>query len=432
MYFEKFIADRLAGTANGKSFSRVIIRIAIATIALSVSVMIIASAMIHGFKKEISQKIFDFWGHIQITEAFTNPILEGTPMQYDPGLVDSIKQVSRIVYEWPLEILGFDTHRYVKKRTRGGVKYVYRYIQYPAVLTTREEMEGLVLKGISSDFPDTFFDRYLQEGTGLSLRDSLEAQILVSKATATRMHLTPGDRVNLYFIKEGKPRARRFVVAGIYKTGLAEYDKKVSFIRMDHLQEVLDWSDQEVTGIEVVLADIEDLMIMNEYLNQEILPTHLYTRSIRQVSASIFDWLDLQDVNEVIILGLMLLVCVINMITALLILILERTHMIGVLKALGSTNWQVRKIFIRQAGHILLKGLVIGNAVGLGLCWLQKNFEFITLREEDYYLAVAPIDFSIGTILLINSGTFIITILFLILPSYFISRILPTRALRFN
>ncbi|MCB0670135.1 MAG: ABC transporter permease [Saprospiraceae bacterium] len=409
-----------------------IIRIAIATIALSVSVMIVASAMIHGFKKEISQKIFDFGGHIQITEAFTNPILEGTPMQYEAGLIDSIKEVKRVTYEWPLDILGFETNRYVRKRTRGGVKYVYRYIQYPAVLTTREDMEGLILKGVSDDFPGTFFDRYLQDGTGLSLNDSLATEILVSQVTALRLHLSVGDRVNLYFIKEGPPRARRFTVTGIYKTGLAEYDKKFALIDMGHLQDILDWSPEEVTGIEVVLDDIDDLPIMNEYLNLEVLPTHLYTRSIRQVASSIFDWLDLQDINEVIILGLMLLVCVINMITALLILILERTHMIGVLKALGSTNWQIRKIFVRQAGHILLKGLAIGNLVGLGLCYLQKNFQFIKLREEDYYLAVAPIDFSVSTILIINLGTFIITILFLILPSYFISRILPTRALRFN
>ena len=432
MYFEQFIADRLAGTANGKSFSRIIIHIAIATIALSVSVMIVASAMIHGFKKEISQKIFDFWGHIQITEAFTNPILEGTPMKYDLSLIDSIKSVHKIVYEWPVDILGYETNLEVTKRTHGGVKFAYRYIQYPAVLTTREEMEGLILKGISNDFPKTFFDRYIVTGSALANADSIKREILISQITANRLELESGDQVILYFIKEGKPQPRRFKVSGIYKTGLAEYDKKIAFLDMSHLQEVLDWSANEVTGMEVVLDDIDDLTIMNEYLNHEILPTHLYTRSIRQVATSIFDWLDLQDINEVIILGLMLLVCIINMITALLILILERTHMIGVLKALGSTNWQVRKIFIRQAGHILLKGLLIGNLVGLSLCVLQKQFQFIRLREEDYYLAVAPIDFDVTTILLINLGTFLITILFLILPSYFISRILPTRALRFN
>ncbi len=433
MYFERFIANRLSGSSNGQSFSRVIIQLAIASIALSVAVMIVASSMIHGFKKEISQKIFDFWGHIQITEASANPILEGTPMRYEENLLDSILSIRQVVYEWPFDILGLETNFLVHKRTQGGVKFAYRYIKYPAVLTTPDDMEGLILKGVSDDFPRDFFSRYLIEGEGLSKTDSLPArEILISQITANRLTLANEDQVILYFIKDGQPRPRRFTVRGIYKTGLAEYDKKLAFLDMAHLQEVLDWSSEEVSGMEVVLDEIDDLPILNEYINQEILPPHLYTESIRQVASSIFDWLDLQDINEVIILGLMLLVCIINMITALLILILERTHMIGVLKALGSTNWQVRKIFIRQAGFILMKGLLIGNLVGLTLCLLQKKFQFIRLREEDYYLAVAPIDFNLTTILMINLGTFILTILFLILPSYFISRILPTTSLRFN
>ena len=431
MRFEHFIASRLAGSSNSKSFSKVIIRIAIASIALSVCVMIVASSMIHGFKKEISQKIFDFWGHIQITEAFTNPIYEGTPMQYEEGLEDSLLSIQSIYYEWPLSILGFETNQSHVKKTHGGVREVYRYIHCPAVLNTREDMEGLVLKGIDGDFPKIFFDRYILEGQSPKL-GSADRQILISKITADRLLLETGDQVLLYFVKQGKPTPRRFTVCGIYKTGLGEYDKKLAFIDMSYLQDVLDWSEEEVSGIEVILDDIRDIMIMNDYINQEVLPSHLYTRSIRQVASSIFDWLDLQDINEVIILGLMLLVCVINMITALLILILERTHMIGVLKALGSSNWQVRKIFVRQAGHILLQGLLIGNLVGVLLCFLQKRFEFIRLREEDYYLAVAPIDFDPSAIVAINLGTFIITILFLILPSYYISRISPTRALRFN
>jgi lipoprotein-releasing system permease protein len=433
MYFEQFIASRLSGSENRQSFSRVIIRIAIASIALSVCVMIVASSMIHGFKKEISQKIFDFWGHIQITEAFTNPIFEGTPMQYQVGLQDSIKQIKSIAYEWPVSFLGHVTNRSRVRQTRGGVKHVYRFIQYPAVINTREDIEGLILKGIGADFPATFFDRYIVEGEAPKLGTNGEdSQLLVSRITADRLRLKAGDQVRVYFIRNGKPTPRRFTISGIYKTGLGEYDKKIAFIHLDYLQDVLNWEGSEVTGMEVILDDIRDLGIMNDYINQEVLPSDLYTRSIRQVASSIFDWLDLQDINEVIILGLMLLVCVINMITALLILILERTHMIGVLKALGSNNWQIRKVFVRQAGNILLKGLLLGNAIGFFLCFLQKHFQFIRLREEDYYLSVAPIDFDISTILFINLGTFIITILFLILPSYFISRILPTKALRFN
>jgi len=434
MYIERLIASRLTGSVHGKSFSNVIIKIAIASIAISVAVMIVASAMITGFKKEISQKIFDFWGHVQITEAYTNPIFEGSPMKYDPLLVDSLRNIHGITYEWPLYILGWDTNKYIEKTTIGGVKTVFRYIQYPAVLTTREDMEGLLLKGVADEFPTDFFDRYIVAGRPISLTgtDDEAEELLISESTANRLILEPGDAVIVYFVREGRPKPRRYEVAGIYKTGLAEYDKKVAFVALSHLQKVLEWDSDEISGMEVVLDDVDDLDIMNDYINQEVLPSHLYTRSVRKVAANIFDWLDLQDNNEVLILGLMLLVCIINMITALLILILERTQMIGLLKALGSTNWQIRKIFIRQAAYILGIGLLLGNALGLFICYMQKHYQFIKLSEDDYYLAVAPIHVDLSAILLINSGTLLITVLFLILPSYFISRISPTKALRFN
>ncbi len=434
MRLEQFIASRLSGSPSEKSFSRTIIRIATASIALSVVVMIVATATIRGFKKEISQKIFDFWGHIQITQAFTNPILEGIPMQTKEGLVDSILDVGQIYYEWPIYLFGKPTDRFRTRRTSGGVKSAYSYIQYPAVLTTRSDMEGLVFKGLADDFGSRFFERYLVSGHVLnkSEKDEDGNEILISQTTATRLELNPGDQVLLYFIKDGRPKPRRFSIGGIYKTGLAEYDKKLGFMAISDMQNILGWSENDVTGIEVVVENIDDLHILNEYINQEVLPSHLYTRSIRQVSSSIFDWLDLQDTNEVLILGLMLLVCIINMITALLILILERTQMIGTLKAMGATNWQVRKIFLRQAGRILGFGLLIGNAIGILLCLFQRKFQFIRLREEDYYLNVAPIDLDITIILLINIGTFILTIVILVLPSYFISRISPTKSLRFN
>ncbi len=431
MRVEQFIANRISGQQNAKAFSRLIIWIAIVSVALSATVMIVASSMVHGFKKEISQKIFDFWGHIQITEAFTNPAVETTPMVFQEGLIDSLKDIKQISYEWPMEVFGKELSRTRKLRTHGGVKDAYQYIQYPAVITAKEDMEGIFIKGISEEYPLDFFTHYLTAGAGID-RSSSDREIIISEMTADRLFLEVGDLILLNFIREGDLLPRRFKITGIYRTGLAEYDKNIAFADMADLQTVLGWSEREVSGIEVVLDDLADLDILNYYIYQEVLPADAYTRSIRQRAASIFDWLDLQDINEVIILGLMLLVCVVNMITALLILILERTHMIGVLKSLGARNWQVRKIFIRQAGYILGKGLLIGNVIGLSLCWLQKHFEFIKLREEDYYLAVAPIDFNISMILLINFGTLLVTILFLILPSYFISRISPTKAIRFS
>ena len=431
MRIEQFIANRLSGQQNAKAFSRLITNIAIISVALSAAVMIIASSMVHGFKKEISQKIFDFWGHIQITQAFTNPAFETTPMTFEDGILDSLKDVRQISYEWPVEVFGRSLNRTRQMRTHGGIKDAYEYIQYPAVITAKQDMEGVILKGISDSYPAAFFNRYITAGQAMDL-GSTSREVVISEMTASRLFLSVNDHIIINFVRDGDLVPRRFRISGIYRTGLAEYDKKVAFTNLIDLQNVLGWNDDEVSGIEVVLDDLDDLEILNYYIYQEILPTDIFTKSIRQRAASIFDWLDLQDINEVIILGLMLMVCVVNMITALLILILERTHMIGILKSLGARNWQVRRIFIRQAAHILLKGLLLGNGIGLLLCALQKQFQFIKLREEDYYLAVAPIDFNLSMILLINVGTLLVTILFLILPSYFISRISPTKAIRFS
>ncbi len=431
MHVERFIANRLRGSDNVGSFSQIIVRIAIISVALSISVMITASSMIYGFKKQISQKIFDFWGHIQVTEAFTNPILETSPIVFPEGIVDSLVSIQRVTYEWPMAIFGFELQQSRTRRTRGGVKSAFPYVQYPAAITTKEDMEGILIKGIASHYPRDFFDQYLIGGS-LSEADSTHRTLVISQMTADRLLLEVGDRILVHFIRNGNPYPRRFTVSGIYKTGLAEYDEKVAFAHMNTLQDVLGWQGDDVSGIEIVLDDIRDLDILNYYIYQEVLPPEIYTRTIKQRAASIFDWLELQNINEVLILGLMLLVCVINMITALLILILERTHMIGVLKSLGANNWQVRRIFIRQATNILVRGLLWGNGVGILLCMAQKHLEFIKLREEDYYLSVAPIDFNLPMILAINLGTLLLTILCLILPSYFVSRISPTKAIRFS
>ncbi|MDH3651281.1 MAG: ABC transporter permease, partial [Saprospiraceae bacterium] len=429
MRFDQFIANRLRGSIANKSFSRVIIQIAIASVALSVAVMIVASAMIHGFKTEISQKIFDFWGHIQITDAFITPTFEATPIRYDSSIVDSLYDIDYIYYEEPRSFFGWELGSYRTRRTQGGVKRAYRYIQYPGVITAKDDFEGILLKGVGQDFDPQFFDRYLTDGVGLRLNDhDAPAQVVISQMTSQRLHLSVDDQIIIHFVRDGRQVPRRFTVVGIYKTGLAEYDRKIAFVHLTHLQRVLQWLPGQISGIEVLLDDIDDLEVMNDYMYQEILPPEIYTRTVRDRSSSIFDWLDLQNINETIILSLMLIVCIVNMITTMLILILERTNMIGILKALGSSNWQVRKIFVRQAASILLKGLIIGNLLGLALGMLQKKFEFIKLREEDYYLAVAPIEFNFPMIMAINVGTLIITILFLILPSYLISRISPSKA----
>ncbi len=407
-------------------------RIAIISVALSVAVMIVSSALIRGFKLEISQKIFDIWGHIHITDVFISKTLEPAPIDFDQALVDTILDIGSLEYRMPRR-RGQEAESYQKVQTVGGVREANRYVQFAGILSANQEMEGLLFKGIGKDFNPERFAQYLEEGKWLSLHDTVpDRSLIISRTTADRMQLSVGDRVPVHFILEGRQIARRLEIIGIYKTGLGEYDNKLALADMRLLQEVQKWTPEQVSGIELLVDDLDDLDVINTYIYQEVLPPDLYTQTVRQRSSAIFDWLDLTDMNEKVILTLMLIVCIVNMITALMILILERTNMIGILKAMGSTNWTIRKIFIRQASHILILGLLVGNLLGISLCLLQKHFQFIKLNESDYYLDVAPIHLEFLPILFINLVTLVVTILFLIFPSYLISKISPSKAIRFS
>lgn len=433
MQADQFIASRLRRVSQKHAFTRIIMRIAIISIALSVAVMIVTSALIRGFKMEISQKIFDFWGHIHITDVFISQTLEPAPIDYEQALVDTLLDIGGLEYRMPRNVWGQETGAFQDVKTRGGIKEANRYVQFAGILSANNDIEGLLLKGIGSDFNPKRFEQYLEEGEWLSLGDTIaDRSLIISRTTADRMHISVGDQVVVYFIIEGRQIPRRLTVSGIYQTGLAEYDKKLAIADLRLLQQVQKWSPEQVSGIELLVDDLADLDVITSYIYQEVLPPELYTQSIRERSSAIFDWLDLQDINETIILVLMLIVCIVNMITALMILILERTNMIGVLKSMGSSNWTIRKIFIRQAAHILLIGLLVGNGLGLLICFIQKKFEIIKLNESDYYLDVAPIYLEILPIVLINVVTLVITVLFLIFPSYLISRISPSRAIRFS
>ena len=240
------------------------------------------------------------------------------------------------------------------------------------------------------------------------------------------------DWAIIHFVEKGEQLKRRFKVSGVYRTGLEEYDRKFALVDIRQIQRLLGWEESQVSGFEVFIDDIDDLQPINEYIYFEELPADLYAETIREKLPEIFDWLDLQDINEVVILSLMIIVAIINMVTALMILILERTNMIGILKALGTANWGIRKIFLYYAAYIVILGLFWGNLIGIGLCLLQDRFEFITLSEENYYLSTAPIDLNFWPILLLNLGTLAITLFFLIIPSYLVTSISPVKAIRFK
>ncbi len=406
--FSWFIAHRVAKSSD-KSVAHIIIRIATAAVALSMTVMILAVCLVKGFKTEISAKVFGFWGHIHIIHLSSKLTNEPKPIRADSlALPDAMLQ---------------------------NIHHLQRYATKAGIIKTDKNFEGIILKGIGTDFHWDFVEKCLLEGKRLTLNhDTTKApsqEILVSQSTANRMQLKIGQKFVVHFVKDNAQTQRLFQVSGIYKTGLEEYDRQFALVDIRQVQDLLGWSAQEVAGMEVFVNNLSQLDQTNngiyEYLSRE-----LTSQTIKEEQPNIFQWLELQDLNEEVILGLMLIVSLINMTTALLILILERTNMIGTLKALGASNWQIQKIFLAYGVYITFVGLLLGNFLGFGLAFLQKQFGIIRLSETDYYLSVAPIRFDFAYVSALNVGVLLLTAVVLLLPSLLILRISPIKAIRFK
>ncbi len=442
MNFPFFIASRVAASGQ-KSFARLIIRIAIAAVALSIAVMIIANALIKGFKSEISDKMFSFWGHIHITSAQQTTTYEPIPILADQTflpklkalktLPDSFLKIEKIIGETKNTDLSREYREGGAKPSFGGIKHVQAYATKAGIIKTKDNFEGVILKGVGTDFNWSFIDQYIIEGRKLNPCSAESCnEILISKSTADRLNLKLNGKFIVHFVQNNAQEQRLFQIVGIYKTGLEEYDKKFALVDIQPIQALLGWSSNQIAGYEVFVDDIRDLNRMNNFIYNELISSQFSSQTIRQEQPSIFEWLDLQDVNEKVILGLMLLVGIINMVTALLILILERTNMIGTLKSLGSSNWSIQRIFLYYGAIIICIGLLIGNVVGIGLAFLEQKFKFIKLSEADYYLSYAPIKFDLITILSLNLGTLLITTLFLLLPTLLVLSISPVKAIQFK
>lgn len=406
MSIEQFIARKILFNAP-KSFSRYIVSIAIVAVALSLSVMIVATALVNGFQKEISSKVFGFWGHIHITKYGFGRAFEDNPV--------SIRQ--------PF---------YPSLDTMENVRHLQVFANKAGIIKTSDQIEGIILKGVGRDFDWDFFRKYLVRGNVFSAADTNVARdILISSQTASRLKLDTGSVVNVYFI-QSPPRMRRLRVSGIYNSGLEEYDKYYALVDIRQIQRLNDWGDTLVSGFEVYLDDVDKLQQTADNVYYGVLPPELTAQTIKEIYPNIFDWLELQNANERIILFLMSLVAAINMITCLLILILERTNMVGILKALGAHNGSVRKVFLYKASYILAFGLLAGDIIGIGLCLAQKYLQFIRLPEESYYVAIAPVDLNWAHIALLNVATFVICMAALLLPAIIAGRITPVKAIRFN
>ena len=423
-----FIARKIAFSTR-KSFSSIIIRIAITAIAISVSVMILTAAIIDGFKKGISEKIFGFWGHINIEHVGVQTNLDNVPIPANPDYYKILDTLGQLPYYKDEK----DAVRQKESLTGGGVAYIQSYALLPGIIKTKESLEGIILKGAGADFHWEKLEQYLVDGEVPDMtQENATTDILISSITANRLELEVGDKIVIHFIQGMDQLQRRFKVSGIYKTGLNEYDNKLAIVDIRKITQILGWGDQQVGGFEVFLENIEDMDVFNRYIYLELLPTEIYSETIKMKFPQIFDWLEFTSLNERVVFILMIIVSVINMITALLIFILDRTKMIGVLSALGMRNWNIRHIFLYHSAYIIIFGLLIGNVLGISLGYIQQEYGIVTLNEDTYYLSVAPIEFNFFKIHLINIGSLVTILLCLIVPSYLISRIDPVKSIKFN
>ena len=417
MNFPLFIARRIYSDHIGdqQKVSKPAIRIAVAGVAIGLAVMIISVCVVLGFKHTIRDKVVGFGSHIQVANFYT---LQSSAIDQPIAIGDSMINVL--------------------KKTE-GVKHVQRFAMKQGILKTDNDFLGVMFKGVGPEFDSTFIHKSMVEGSIPHFSDQQSTnRILISKDMASKLRVKAGDRIFAYFIGEGGVRTRRFTISGIYQTNLAQYDKTTCFCDLYTARKLNAWSDDMVTGAELTVNDFKQLSTTaNDIINrvnrtQDQYGNTFSSKTIRELSPQIFSWLDLLDLNVWIILAIMTAVAVVTMISGLLIIILERTTMIGVLKALGARNSTVRHTFLWFAAFIIGKGLLIGDALALALILLQKFTGFAKLDPQTYYVDVVPVELDWTLIVALNVGTMLIALFVLIAPSYLVSHIHPAKSMRYE
>ncbi len=406
MNTEFFISKKII--SGNKGFSKPIVNIAILGISLGLAIMILTLAIVTGFQKEIRDKVIGFGSHIQISNYDNNESYEGTPINRHQSFIPVLNK-------------------------NPSIRHIQCFATKAGIIKTKDELQGVVVKGIGSDFDWNFFKKNIIAGKPFIVSDSVKSdKILISKYHSEKLKLKLNDSLIIYFIQNQQQRARKFVVCGIYETGLGEmFDQIYVLADIAHIQKLNGWNKDSIGGFEILLNDYKKLETATAYVNGAI-GFNFIARSIKDINRPIFSWLDAQDINAVVVILLMALVAAINMISALLVLILERTSMIGTLKAIGMKNWSVRKVFLYNASYLIGKGMLYGNILGISICLLQKHFHLVSLDESTYYLSSIPINFNLLHILFLNAGTFILCFVMLIIPSYIITYITPVKAMKFS
>ena len=406
MNFSFYLAQRLT-LKSKRTFSKLIVRMSVLAIALGVAVMILSMAIVKGFKQEIREKVRAFSGDVQVLKNDLNFSLENSSFSLPKSVLEELQSDSSL-----LSVQAFATK--------------------PGIIKVNNEIEGVVLKGIDDSYSAKSIQSILVSGRSINFADTVQAQkeILISTHTARLLHVKVGDDFVMYFVQEPL-RKRKFTVVGVYNLGVDEVDNSYVIGSLSLIRRLNNWSDSQVGGYEIRLKDFNRLEERAAAIHQS-LPIETKAFTVKELYPTIFQWLSLLDINTQVVFALMLAVALINMVSALLIMILERTTFIGLLKALGSSNWAIRKLFLYQAVFIIGLGLLLGNVLGLGIGFMQQYTHVLPLDEASYYMNFVPIQLEWMDVIWINLGTLSICLLVLLLPSLLISRIVPVKALRFS
>lgn len=411
MNLEYFIAKRLISTKGYKSsVSSPIIKIAVSAIAIGIIMMLVSVATGIGLQQKIREKLSVFNGHITINHFDENESkVSIVPLSSSQNFYPTFKNID-------------------------GIDHIQAVANKAGIIRNEKTFEGILFKGVGKDYKWDHLKEYLVSGTIPTLNQDLNNEVILSEYLANRLELKVGETFNTFFMKETStksPNLRVFKLVGIYNSGFQEFDSSLVLGDIRHIQRMNKWQANQIGHFEVFIRDFSDIESINKAIYTKI-PSDLDTKTIIEKYSSIFEWLTLFDINIIIILTIMILVATINMIVVLLVLILERTQMIGILKALGASNWSIRKLFLYNAAYLIGKGLIYGNGIGLSLLFLQKQFGIIKLEPANYYVNQAPVHIEMGHIIALNAGTIIICLLVLLIPSYLISKISPATAIRYN
>lgn len=397
----------MSAKSNGKS--NIIINIAVWSVAVSVAVMLISVAVVKGYQLQITNKITGFSNHIQLSQLDFNNSFETNPIKRDTALELVCKK-------------------------NAAIKFIQPFVVKAGIVKTNNEVEGIVLKGVDDTYSWSFLQSHLVQGAIPGFKTSATSQeIVISNGLAKKLKIKQGQALIMYFIQNNNalPRARKFTVCGIFDTGFEEIDNLYALVDMRQLQKLNNWEVNQVSGYEISIANFNEMAEVSIWLFNHV-PYQFQVKQITEIYPQLFDWLGLLNINVVVIIILMVVVACINMCTALLILIVERTNMIGIFKAIGAGNKLIQFIFVHIAARLIFKGLLWGNVIGLTICLSQHYWGWIKLNQEAYFLNQVPIYLTVTDIVLVNITAFGICTLLMLLPARFVVKISPAKAIKFQ